>query len=153
VEDFSFCLPFFVDSESAAGDGQLKASRSAGTRIEVEDAFVMSNLRLVGVAEQDRSESGCGGIKVQLVHIVQEVQFTASKAYDLGLRQLRARTMDIDVAANGRKGSNGGERFKDRRITYVPKVQDGVRPIEQRQHLRTKQAMCVGNDSKDHSEP
>jgi len=150
LEDSGLQLPILVDRDPTAGDGELEAARAAGAGVHVEDAFVSADLGFVTVAAEDACEACRCGVEVQLMHVVEQIEFFASEGDQLGLRQLRARPLRVDVAANRGEWRDVGQGFEDGRVAYVAEMQNMIRTGQQRQQFRPQQPMRVRHHSDSH---
>ncbi len=97
------------DGEDGEGDGEVEATGTAAAGVEVEDAAVGAGFGAVGVAADDRRDAGGGGIEVEIVDGVDEVEEAAGEFDGLGGGELGARAGGVDVTADG---CGGGDRVE-----------------------------------------
>lgn len=129
-EDFGLELPIFVDLDTAAGDGELESSWSAGAGVHVENAFVAADFRFVAVTVEDCGESGCCGIEIDLVDVVEHVEIAAAEGCYFGLWEFGAGAVSIDITPDGGHWGNFRELAEDFGVAYVAEVQDVVGACE-----------------------
>ena len=137
----------FANFKHADGDGQLKAARAAGARIEVKDTLSVRDVWLVRMAVEDGGESGCCGVKVKRGEVVEQIEVVAFKEKYVCFRQVSTGTGTVDIAANGVDGSDLPERFEYLGVANVAEVKDVVDAAQGGPYLRTQQAVGVADDA------
>lgn len=140
------------DSEEGYGNRKIEAARTAGARVEVEDAFTGVEIRRVGVAGENRGEAAGGWVEAQGFEVVEHVDVAAFGEGDLGLRQLGALPFPVDIAANGGDGRDLAQFFKDGEIAHVATVEDPVDAGEGGRNFGTEEAVCVADDADFHTQ-
>lgn len=142
---------FSFDFEKPDGDRQTEAARAARTRIEIEHASLVNEIRDVGVTVEDSGEFGRSGVEVQGVQIVQQVEITIAGQRDLCLGKLRALAAGVNVAAHRDHGRNLLKLSQDGDFANVAEVENLLDALEGRQNLRPQQAVSVADDADLHS--
>jgi len=138
------------ESDAGEGDGEGEAAWAGAAGVEVEDAVAPGDGGLVGVAADDRSDAGGGGVEVEVVDGVDEVEEAAAQLYGFGGVQVVEDGGGVHVAADGREGSDFAEPVEDARVVDIAGVKDVVDAIEFGDGFGTEEAVGVGDDADFH---
>lgn len=84
----------------------------------------------MAVSRNDNPESSSLRLQIKLCQIVQNVDRNAGDLDDFGLGQLSSPRTVVDVAANGRDGSNLREGVEDLGCADIAGMKDVLRPSE-----------------------
>ena len=155
INDLRFQVTVGSDRQHSDCDRQIEAAGAAGAGVEVEDAFFRDEVRDVGMAVEDSGEFGGDGIEVEGLEVVQHVDVQAGVGRvfdedDVGFGEASARTIDVDVAADGLGGSNFGEFVEDGGFAHVAAVKNAVDAGESGQDFGAEEAVGIGDDSEFH---
>jgi hypothetical protein len=137
----------FVEGENTEGDWEMEAAGTAGAGVEVEHAISLVEVGDVGVAEEDDGEAGGGGVEVDGVEVVKEVDVAAFEEKDLGFREVGAGAHLVDVASDCGDGSNLGEVVEDGDCADVSEVEDAVNTGEYGKDFGTEEAVGIAEDA------
>ena len=98
---------FAGDFDEAEGDRQLEAAGTAGAGVEVEDSFLGDVVGDVGVAVKDGGELGGGGVEVDGLEVVEEIEVAVFKEDDFGFGKFGTGAFAVNVAADGGDRGDG----------------------------------------------
>jgi len=129
---------------------QTESARTAGARVEIEHAFMASNIRLVRMAIKNSRKFRGRRIQMNRLHVMQHVEVLAFEKHDLGFRKLATFACPIDVAANCRNWRDMLERFDDFKVADIPEMQNVFDSAKRGYDLRTQQAMCIADNANLH---
>ena len=154
-DDFRFQLRLLVQGEQADGDWEVEAAWAAGAGVEVEDAALAGDAGGVGVSVKDGGEFGGGGIEVEGVEVVEQVEVADRMRRDFdgddfGCGEFGARAGVVDVAADGGYGGDFAEVVEDGDFAYVAEVEDALDPGEGGEDFGPEEAMGVADESDFH---
>ena len=149
VDDFGTEL-FGSDFEEAEGDGEFEAAGAAGARVEVEDSFFVDVVGDVGVAVKDGGELGGGGVEVDGLEVVEEIEVAVFEEDDFGFGEFGAGSFAVDVAADGGDGGDGAQLVEDGRLADVAQVEYVVYAAEGGENFGAEEAVGVGEDADAH---
>lgn len=136
--------------DEGEGDGEGEAAGAGAARVEVEDAALPRDRRLVRVAADDGADAGGGGVEVEVVHGVHEVEEVAGELDGLGWREIGAGARGVDVATDGGDGRDLLKGAEDGDLADVAGVEDMVDAGEGGERLGTEEAVGVGEDADAH---
>ena len=107
------------------------------------------------MAVEDGGEFGGDGVEVEGLEVVQHVDIEAGVGWvfdenNVGFGEAGARTIDVDVAADGRDGSDFGEIVEDGGFAHIAEVEDAVDTGESGQDFGAEEAVGIGDDSEFH---
>lgn len=91
----------------------------------------------------DRRKPRGGGIEIEGVPVVQHIKGVAMQRDHLGCGQVGARSVHIDIAADGGNRGNFAQLFQDPRIAHVSGVENVLDAAQSRDGLRAKQAVRI----------
>lgn len=132
---------------------EVEAAGATGAGVEVEDAFAVFDEGLVGVSEEDGRKFGGGGVEVERVEIVEQVEVVALEEEDVGFRQAAAGAGAVDVAADGVDGGDLLKGFEDGGAADVAEVEDVLNSGENGRHFRAQKPVGVADDADFHLRP
>ena len=138
------------DFEEAEGDGEVEAAGAAGAGVEVEDSFFGDVVGDVGVAVKDGGEFGGGGVEVDGLEVVEEIEVAVFKEDDFGFGEFGAGAFAVDVAADGGDGGDGAQLVEDGDFADVAEVEDVVNAFKGGENLGAEEAVGVGDDADAH---
>lgn len=138
------------DAEVGEGDGEVEAAGACAAWVEVEDVVAGFGGGLVGVAADDGGEAGGGGVQVEVVDGVDEVEEGAVELDDVGWGQVGAGAVGVDVAADGGDGGYGAEGAEDLDVADVAGMENMIDAVEGGDGLGAEEAVGVGDDADEH---
>ena len=76
----------------------VKRQRPGRTGVQIEDAVLALQVRPVGVAADHRLEPGRGGVQVQEIQVMQDVELHPAHLHHPGLREFAGPAVLVDAA-------------------------------------------------------
>src|SRR5260370_9304133 len=137
----------FGDVEQRKSDRQLKTTGPGTARVQEEDHAIVALLGLMGVAADDRVESGSLWIDVEIVEIVEHIEIETGNFDNRGKRQLLRPRLCVHVAAHGKHGSDSFQLGEYFRCTHVSRVNDQLDSGEGALRFRSEKAVAIGNEA------
>ena len=99
------------------------------------------------VAGDDDVDAGAGGVAIELLEIVQDVDARVGRVERGGCGKGGGPGTFVDIAADGGDGREGAEAVEDGGIADVAGVDDVIGTGERGEGFGTEQAVGVGDDS------
>ena len=113
------------DPEEGQGNRQGEAPRPGRAGIEVEDAVPLLLVGVVGVAEDHRRQAGGGGLQVQGVKFVEDVEVDAAHLPPPGSEAVAGPMSPLSVLPRTAcTGAIGFQGRQDLRAADIPGVDD-----------------------------
>ncbi len=152
-DDLRFELAVLVHRQQPHRHRQLKPSRPARARIEVEHALAFVEVRHMRVAEEHGAKlPGCW-VQVQRVQVVEHVDVAAIEKQDIGFRKFTAWAFAVHVPPNRGHRGDLGQLLQNRRLAHIAEVQDALDSGQRRRNLRPQQAMGIADHADSHLQP
>jgi hypothetical protein len=136
-----------LDDEPTYTHRKLESPRPRAAGIEVEHSVACLLLGNVAVPAHHHRKSSRLGLKVQLRQIVQHVDKNPTKFNRLRFRQPAGPPRFVYVAPHSGDRGNARKLFEDLSRTYVPGVNNVIRPAEGLEGRRPQQPVRVGDDA------
>ena len=134
---------------SSQGDRKREASGSSTARIHEKNAIAFLDFGMMGMASDDRTESGARRVKIELGKIVEQVERGTSNFDHLGGgKRLCPHTLVI-VATNGDNWSELAKAVKHMRRADIAGVHDELAPGKSSDGLRPEKPVRVRDDPND----
>jgi hypothetical protein len=115
----------FEEVEAGEADREREAAGAGAAGVDVEEAVLPVSFGLVSVPTDDDLKAG-GGIEVQVLEIVEDVDRDVEKFDDFGDREAGGPGFGVHVTANCKDGRDGFQLIKNRWLADVAGVNDGV---------------------------
>jgi hypothetical protein len=133
------CVHFpALNSQLADCDGQFESPWPRAAGIEIKHALAHLLAGNVAVAGDDGGKPRGGRLQIELREIMQYINRDAAGLENLRFGQLARPCALIDVAANGRHGSDGFELVKNFGRAHIPGMNDVIRSAQRCERLGTK---------------
>jgi hypothetical protein len=87
------------------------------------------------MAAHNDLEARCGGIKIERVNVVKDINRCAIHLDDFGFGNRRRPLLRIDISSHGKNRGESFQRFENFRIAYVARMNDQVRAFQGEQSL------------------
>jgi len=98
-----------LDFQTRQAHRQPEPPRPGAARIHVKHALALANFWLVGVAGDHHPDPGGGGVQVQFLKVVAEVDQAASYLHGLGDGQPLGPGVNVHVAPDRDHGRDGAQ--------------------------------------------
>jgi len=103
--------------------------------------------RRVAVPADHGAKSGRRGIKVDLIHVVYDVENRSFEFDHFGFGQRRGPGSGIDIAANRGDGRDGAKRVEDVGRADVAGMDDVSGAAQGIERLGAQETMCIGDQA------
>ena len=134
-----------LDANSPEGNRQAEASRSSTSGIEVENATVILDERLMGMAEDDGGNSDRQ--LLELCSIVDQEELRARDIQCSRYRDCLSPGLDIDIAADGGDRRDPFKFSQDFRGTDVAGMKDVIGTAKSGHGLGSQESVGVRNNA------
>ena len=129
--------------DSGESDGERETSRAGASGVEVKDTVAPLNGGPVGVAEDNRTDSGGVGMQIEVVDGMDQVEKTVAEFYDICIGKLCAFSCVVNVAAYGSDRSDSAKSAEDCEVADITGVEDVVNALKRCECFGTEQAVGV----------
>lgn len=92
------------------------------------------------------AESGGGGIQIQMIKIMNDIEQDLCHLCCLGFRELKKPGTPVHVSPYGHNPGNSSQTREDFRLAYVTSVDDQVDSLEGLDHLGPQNTVSIGDD-------
>ena len=129
--------------DSGESDGERETSRAGASGVEVKDTVAPLNGGPVGVAEDNRTDSGGVGMQIEVVDGMDQVEKTVAEFYDICIGKLCAFSCVVNVAAYGSHRGDSAKLAEDCEVADIAGVEDVVNTLKGCEGFGTEQAVGV----------
>lgn len=129
--------------DSGQSDGKRETSRAGASGVEVKDVVAPLNGRPVGVAGDNRTDSGGVGMQIEVVNGMDQVEKTVAEFDDICSGKLCTFPCVVSVAAYGGDRGDSAKSAQDCEVADIAGVEDVVNTLKRCEGFGTEQAVGV----------
>ena len=105
-------------------DGESEAPGPGATGIEIKHPVSFFGPGLVGMAADDRVESGRHGVEIEVAHVVEDIEIDFPELHDIVGREGLGPIPVVDVASDRADRRDALERIENLRCPNVSRMND-----------------------------